>query len=63
MCIISSLVGVGPVYYTQLVPDFGGKSLDTDPNFSQYWHFCGTIIDVTSDRNPYKGVTRIISDK
>ena len=38
----------------RLVPDFGGRSLDTDPNFGQYRHFCGTIIDVHTDRKPNK---------
>ena len=40
--------------WLRLVPDFGGQYLDMDPNSSQYWHFCGTINDVTYDRNPYK---------
>ena len=39
--------------YNRLVLDFGGRSLDTNPDFFQYWHFCGTIIDVRTDRNPY----------
>ena len=38
----------------RLVPDFGGRSLDMDPDFGQYWLFCSTIIDVTTDRHPYK---------
>ena len=37
--------------------------MDTDPDFVRYWHFCGTIIDIHTDRNPYKGVPRTISDK
>ena len=28
--------------------------MDTEPNFGRYWHFCGTIIDVRTDRNTYK---------
>ena len=49
-------------YFTEvtihrLVPDFGGWSLDTDPNFSRYWHFCGTIINIRTDRNRYKRIT------
>ena len=40
------------------VPDFGGRSLDTDPNFGQYWHFYGTIIDVRTDKTPYKRGTQ-----
>ena len=36
------------------VPDFGGRSLDTDPYFGRECHFCGTIIDVRTDINPYK---------
>ena len=46
-----------------LVPDFGGQSLDTDPNLGQYRHFYGTIIDVRTDINPYKGVRITSSDK
>ena len=42
------------VKFTQPVPYFGGWSLDTDHNFGRYWPFCGTIIDVCTDRNPYK---------
>ena len=45
------------------VPDFGGQSLDTDPDFSQYWHFYGTFIDVCTGENPYKGVPMPSSDK
>ena len=30
---------------------FGGQSLDTDPVFGRYWHFCGTLIDIRTDRN------------
>ena len=32
---------------------FGGQSLDTDPVFGRYWHFCGTLIDIRTDRNQY----------
>ena len=39
---------------TQPVPDFRYRSLNTNSDFGQYWHFCGTIIDVTTDGNPYK---------
>ena len=47
-----------------IVPDFGGQSLDTDPNFGRYMHFCGTIIDIGTDKNPNKfGVNNTISDK
>ena len=34
-----------------------------DPNFGRYWHFCGTIMAVTTNRNSYKGVPHRISDK
>ena len=34
-----------------------------DPGFGQYWHFCGTIIAVNTNRNPYKGVLSTSSDK
>ena len=37
-----------------LVPYLGGQFLDTDPDFGRYMHFCGTIIDIHIDRNPYK---------
>ena len=36
------------------VPYLGGQSLDTDPDFGRYWQFCGTIINVRTDINPYK---------
>ena len=35
------------------IPDFGGWSLDTDPNFGQYWHFCGPFINLRTDKTPY----------
>ena len=44
----------GAPYLSRLVPYFGGWSLDMDPNFGRYWNFCGTIINVHTDRNPYK---------
>ena len=50
-------------YCSRPVTDFGCRFLDTKPNFGQYWHFCGTIIDVTTDSNPFKGVTHTSSDK
>ena len=37
-----------------LVPGFGGWSLDTDPNFGRYRHFCGTIVNVRNYKNPDK---------
>ena len=40
------------------VPYLGGWSLDTDPYFGQYWHFCGTIINLRTDRNPQKRGTQ-----
>ena len=43
---------------TWLVPDFGDLSLDTDPNFSRYWHFYGIIIKVRTDINLYKRGTQ-----
>ena len=46
-----------------LVPDSGGQSLDTDPNFFLYKHLCHTIINVRNDRNAYKGVCKTNSDK
>ena len=46
------------MYIIWLVPDFGGRSLDTDPNFGQYRYFCGTIIDVCTDRNLNKMGTK-----
>ena len=39
---------------TRRVPYFGGRSLDTDPDFSRYWHFCSPFIDAHTDKNPYK---------
>ena len=39
-------------YWT--VPYFRDLSLDTDPYFDWYEHFCNTIIDVCTDRNTYK---------
>ena len=47
----------------ELVTNFRGQLLDTDPNFGQYWHFLCTIIGVSADRNQYKGVFGTISDK
>ena len=44
----------GRVGGNRLVPYFGGRSLDTDPDFAQYRHFYGAIIDVHTDRNPPK---------
>ena len=38
----------------RIVPYFGGRYLDTDPNLSQYWDFWGTIIDVHIDEKPNK---------
>ena len=38
---------------TKRVPDFGGQSLDTDPNFGLYWNFCYPFIDIRTDKNPY----------
>ena len=40
--------------YTRRVLYFGGRSLDTDPDFGGYWHFSVTIIAVCTNRNPYK---------
>ena len=37
-----------------LVIYFGGQSLDMDLDFWRYWHFYCTIINVITDRNPYK---------
>ena len=34
----------------RLFPDFGGRSLETDPNSGRYWHFCGTITNVCTDK-------------
>ena len=46
------------------VPDFEGRSLDMDPDFGLYWHFCSPFIDVGTDKNPNKfGVNNTISDK
>ena len=43
------------VHYKQIiVPDSRGWSLDMAPNFCQYWHFCGTIINICTYGNPYK---------
>ena len=39
------------------VADFEGQILDMDPDFGQYWHFWGTVINVGTDRNPYKRFT------
>ena len=41
-----------------IVPDFGGRSLDTDPNFGQYRHFCSTIINICTHINPNKTGTQ-----
>ena len=49
------------VWYYWLVPDFGGRYLDTDLDFSRYRQFCGTIIYVRTDINPNKGARRTIS--
>ena len=46
---------------TRRVTDFGGQSLDTELNFGQYWHFCGIIINVLTDKNPYKKVYQDIT--
>ena len=51
------------VYLNRIVTDFEGRSLDTDRNFGPYGHFCGTIIDVRTNRNHIKGVCSTISDK
>ena len=45
---------IKPEGFTRRVPYFGGQSLDKDPDFRQYWHFCGTIIGICTDRKPYK---------
>ena len=46
------------------VPDFGGWSLDTDPDFGRDWHFCSTIINVrTLLETHIKGVPSTRSDK
>ena len=42
----------------QRLPDLGGRSLDTDPDFGRYWKFCGTIINVHTNRNQYKRGTQ-----
>ena len=33
---------------------FGGQLLDTDPIFFWHYHFCGTVINIHTDINPYK---------
>ena len=38
----------------RLVTDFVRRPLDMDPDFGRYWNFCGTIIDLCTDSNPYK---------
>ena len=48
---------------TRWVTDFGGQSLDTDPNFGWYWHFYGKIIGVRTDKNCIKGVPIPILEK
>ena len=46
------------------VPDFGGWYLDMAPNFSQYWQFNSTIINVRTDGNPNKmGITHHIRQR
>ena len=45
-----------------LVSDFGGRSLDTDPGFSRYWHFCSAIIDVRTDKTLIKGLSSTKSE-
>ena len=37
--------------------------MDTDPNFGRYRYFCGTIINVRTDRNPHKRLHRNNSEK
>ena len=45
------------------VPDFGGRSLDTDPDFGQYCHFCSLFINIRVDKTYIKGLPITISDK
>ena len=54
----SVLGGIREVYMG-LVPYFGGLSLDSEPDFVRYWNFCGTFIDVRTDKNKYKRGTNI----
>ena len=35
----------------------------SDLDFGQCWNFCGAIIEVRTDKSPYKEVTRTRSDK
>ena len=37
-----------------IVPDFGDRSLDMDPNFFRYRYSCGTIINVHTYIHPNK---------
>ena len=46
------------VLQIQQVQYFGGWSLDSDPNFGWCWHFCGTIVNICTDRNPYERGTQ-----
>ena len=46
------------MFHKGLVPDFGGSSLDTDPDFGRQRHCCGTIIDLHTEINPNKMVTK-----
>ena len=59
VCIMGTLLG----FPLGLVPDFGGWSLDTDPNFGQYRHFCSTIMNIRTDRNPNKVGTQLYPRK
>ena len=42
---------------------FWSQYLDTGPDFFQYWHFWGTIIDIRADENTYKTISHTSSDK
>ena len=45
------------------VPDFGGQFFDTDPNFGQHWHFCGTMTEIRTDKTHIKWLPIYSSDK
>ena len=45
------------------VPDFGGRSLDTDPDFGRYCHFFSLFINIRVDKTYIKGLPITISDK
>ena len=52
---------VGPLH-KWLVKDVGVRSLDKDPNFGRYRHFCRTIIYVSTAKKNWVHSTRSDND-